>query len=560
MYAADQPPPPNCPAANQPVANQPSQQVANRPAANQRPPPNPLEQSKIYQCPALNPFYFLCCITGQFFIDICDADQCRAGVYCISAVTLTVLSYIFCIGLLAINLGSLIFDLYMYVIGWCRYKNCTYFCARYSNARDLLDVYLATLSPSDDYNVSYSNDTGTGSGLLGITLENISAYSNWNKTVITTATIAGFLSYYLMIFLVLLPLYSSLLSCKPRQHRRQHQRCGENSKWYKNCLKFFCKSIKVALFDKKDYLLPFNDDKRCSNKQSTALELKQAIYFYLIYSLNLVLFAGTLGLFIYIMIKKVTTTDEKRRAINESGLMCQFLSQLCAIQSCFIFSKVAYAMSNNTKDMIEKFKMVDFSEQDIRRNGNDNQVIDQGLRDMVNGNQGEVDHLRLKRLKELDKEFIDQADASIKPYRHWFAVHWALYTITAFMSTALFAEKVARDIYIPSDKETWIKNPKELESTIYIFLFTLEHIFLFLYPCFRAAQITRARVNLIKKFSQYSWKHLSLPSQTYFINYLKAQNFGFRMSIACIDVTFGFNLAFVSIFVGVFGVILKFSL
>ena len=472
------------------------------------------------------------------------------------------LSYIFCIGLLAINLGSLAFDLY--VIGWCPYKNCTYFCARYSNARDLLDVYLATLSPPDDYNVSYSNDTGTGSGLLGITLENISAYSNWNKTVITMATIAGFLSYYLLIFLVLLPLYSSLhklISCEPCRHR------GENSERYKNCLEFFCKSIKVALFDRKDYLLPFNDNLRYTDKRSTALEPKQALYFYLIYSLNLVLFAGTLGLFIYIMIKKVTTTDEKSRAINESGLMCQFLSQLCAIQSCFIFSKVAYAMSNNTTDMIEKFRKVDFSDQDFKAN---NVNIDCEIRNMINriapdidrdvAGKKTIDCLRVKLLKQLDEEFIDQADASIKPYRHWFAVHWALYTITAFMSIALFAEKVARDIYIP-DKETWIKDPKKLESTGYIFLFTLEHMFLFLYPCFRAAQITRARVSLIKKFSKYSWDHLSLPSQTYFINYLRAQNFGFRMSIACIDaVTFGFNLAFVSIFVGVFGVILKFSL
>ena len=166
---------------------------------------------------------------------------------------------------------------------------------------------------------------------------------------------------------------------------------------------------------------------------------------------------------------------------------------------------------------------------------------------------------RFDVLRKIDKTFINKMKASLDPYSHWFAVHWILYIITTFMSIAFLAETYTMYVYSPHEV-SWVHDPRKRLSMIYIVLFTLEHAFLFMYPCFRAAQITSSRENLIKQFSNYPWKHIPLSVQNYFIEYLKTQNFGFKIVFLCLKITFGFNLAFVSILVGGFGIILKLSL
>ena len=67
------------------------------------------------------------------------------------------------------------------------------------------------------------------------------------------------------------------------------------------------------------------------------------------------------------MKQRITTNSETHKDINETGLMLQFLSQFCAIQSCFIFSKVAYGISNKFKKLMSKFKKFDISDVEFSR-------------------------------------------------------------------------------------------------------------------------------------------------------------------------------------------------
>ena len=92
----------------------------------------------------------------------------------------------------------------------------------------------------------------------------------------------------------------------------------------------------------------------------------------------------------------------------------------------------------------------------------------------------------------------------------------------------------------------------------YVVFFTLIHAFLFLYPCFRAAAIATARAKLIATISNQQWKNVSVPIQTNFVQYLTSQNFAFRVSLFCTNISFGFNWVFVSFFIAICGAYLRF--
>ena len=91
-------------------------------------------------------------------------------------------------------------------------------------------------------------------------------------------------------------------------------------------------------------------------------------------------------------------------------------------------------------------------------------------------------------------------------------------------------------------------------NILYVFLFTLEHIVLFLYPCFRAASILEARNTLIHKVSKQNWPP---DIKSKFLQFMKEQKCGFVLSLVCIRVEFGFNVAYISIFFGFIGIVIK---
>lgn len=112
-----------------------------------------------------------------------------------------------------------------------------------------------------------------------------------------------------------------------------------------------------------------------------------------------------------------------QESIDAMGLTFQFVSQLCAILSCFIFSKVAYSVGTACVDQLpELFKQVDRE---------DNQTL------RVNGYITEEDinkRSQMHLLKATVKWYNSMLNTTLNPFGTWFAIHWVLYTIAAFMS------------------------------------------------------------------------------------------------------------------------------
>ena len=80
---------------------------------------------------------------------------------------------------------------------------------------------------------------------------------------------------------------------------------------------------------------------------------------------------------------------------------------------------------------------------------------------------------------------------------------------------------------------------------------------MFFYPCFQAASITRARKryirHLIKKYKDDDQRRVVEP----FVKYLKSREFGFRLYIGCTYIPFSLNLAYTSVIIGVFGIVVS---
>ena len=142
--------------------------------------------------------------------------------------------------------------------------------------------------------------------------------------------------------------------------------------------------------------------------------------------------------------------------------------------------------------------------------------------------------------------------SSIDPYGTWFAYHGVLYTLTVFMSISYFAEAVIEN-FNGYDHQSCFSphNTTGALDLVYIGLFMLEHCVLFLYPCFRAASVSAARSTLIKNVSRAEWNHIPLLEKESFCTYLNNQKCEFTISILCAKISFGFSMAYISIFLRV---------
>ena len=132
--------------------------------------------------------------------------------------------------------------------------------------------------------------------------------------------------------------------------------------------------------------------------------------------------------------------------------------------------------------------------------------------------------------------------------------------LTAFLSISYFTEAIIEELYGFNHNKCFHGNNTMCKlNLVYEGLFMVEHCVLFLYPCFRAASVTMARSTLIKNVSKAEWNDVPLNEKDSFITYLKSQDCSFKISIFCAKLPFGLNMAYISIFIGVFGVILKVS-
>ncbi len=454
-------------------------------------------------------FYFLCVLTGQYIPSYSDLKHKIFGV-CILL--------LFFLNLL-LNFGSVGFDFYAIIS--CNFsENCSF-------------IYTVTLSPM-------RNISGA-SHKLGMQAPLLVQFHDWQKLVITTATISGALSFFLMACVLygrysIISKYvyyqpgvlSRLIKRSKLSEPKQHT---EAAKRDPNVL------IVNPFFDNKYSAcdLMVKDVGEIDKFLSSLVTPKQCVYFQSIFVLNFSVYLVNVALLIVILHRQIASFNITLEAIDLLGLAAQLVSQFSALMSCFIFSKVAYAVSNHCLDFTR----------------------------CIFPHTTEQDGCCLNNLKEMDKRYTLLLRNSLGPYSVWFTIHWILYTVSSFMAIAYVADQIIMELYGTELADKKCHGEYNLDcqlKLVYSIFFALEHCMLFLYPCFRAASVTRARAKMIKYVSNADWPKITDQDKNAFITYLKDQNASFKISILCAELTFGFNMAYLSIFIGVLGVVMKLSL
>ena len=375
------------------------------------------------------------------------------------------------ITLVLLNIVALVFDLCL--IFKCLFRNCSFVADPKENS-----THNHSKSCMKDYSF----------------VKNEAPYHDMQKLVITMATLSGTLSYIFMIFALL------------RHYKTWPWNRNRNGNSEKRIVNPFLSGLSSPA---ESYYIQVN------------LNGEQLFYFYLMLLLNLVLFAANTGVLFYLVHKQDNKPSHLQTIFiiaDYAGIVTMQISQYSAIISCFIFSKVAYAIMRQCNEMLQKYQ------------ANRNSIED---------------------LEKTDLDYVNLNKYSMKPYTIWFTVHWILYTISAFITMAYLAETIIQRMYgefchCRSECKFFI---------LYVFLLTIEHLFLFLYPCFRAASILEARRKLIKDVSRE--ERLDYRIKYHFLNFMEKQRCGFVLSIFCARIEFGFNLAYLSLFIGLLGVIIK---
>ena len=345
-------------------------------------------------------------------------------------------------------------------------------------------------------------------------------------------------------------------------------------------------------------LTPFSDDMPSTEnfieeheETSTPLSIRESIFFNVILVLSI---AAQGGCIITLWSVQSGNSIKPLSPSCQETYIWNFLlftySLFCTTVSCFLFSKVAYGVSKRCHDMLKWVEHVNISNDDIkilinrlRQQANvvtvletlqqENQIAavlqyldkhylctqllgHQQHRSILDLSPNEI---KLYYIQARDDHFLKQAKATIRKFELWYSVHWICYTISSFLTIALFIQSLVEQVKhsAPVDEPRGVG----FEPPEYLFLglFTLNNCLLFLYPCFRAAAITSARQEMIRNFNRFCCLHIAPSVKQRMIEYLKNQGFGFRIQLLCAKLTFEFNIAYLSIFIALLGILSSLS-
>ena len=383
-------------------------------------------------------------------------------------------------------------------------------------------------------------------------------YRYWKiSTTILVSAITELVSYILMaIVLYLIYGYFRKYCCKP------------------NC-PCCCASVKKVLKQDKSFS-PFSDSCTFCQNSSTALTPEQPnAWFFLHYLICMFIFIFSSLSIVYesIMYQRHPC---QINGINLASYVLFLICQFCSIQSVFIFSKIVYNITGQlNKQLIKYMDNVNLIKAaNVAPNAENPGKTRQALNNLINYLEiDEAENVNLKLLKstdereaskgiyylfrDIDQQFIKQAKPILKLFGVWFIFHWILNALTTVLLSAVIIELVL-DFFAYKWKNADKVIPTEdggLETAyiVYLVLFVAGHTYLFVYPCFRAASITATREKLILDVSRRNWRHIPHSVETSFIQYLKSQNFGFKVPLCCAEFSFNFTMAFVSLFIGILG-------
>ena len=268
------------------------------------------------------------------------------------------------------------------------------------------------------------------------------------------------------------------------------------------------------------------------DKTSTKLDEDERFRFWIFWLFSMAVLIGMcIAFFIHYNGQSLLqpTNDNYRtttiRRFEMATAAAYFYSLFCTISSCFIFSKVMYGIQNQCKGLFK-------------------------------GNQTR----NIWEFMEEDDKFIKRAFKTQEKFELWFFIHWAMYIITSFLSLSFLFEAINKKI-----QASLVSPDPGIEFNflefILITLLALSNSFFFLYPCIRAAGVTESRKSLIREVNNsIDYKEYSIvtnDAKRAFVTYLKEKNYGFRLNILCAHVKFNLNIAYISIFIGLLGVLIK---
>ena len=301
---------------------------------------------------------------------------------------------------------------------------------------------------------------------------------------------------------------------------------------------------------------------------STELKDTEQKYFYGFLIANIVFLLAAFILFVSVQyskeIRPLSKNENKTNLYEKveiASVVTFFYSHWCTVISCFIFAKLMYGIQ---KKLQQKTK---------------------AAQKLLKGNLSEV--------ITNDKKFIECATKTLHIFQLWFFVHWVFYIITSFLTIALSIEAI---LLLIRATQHHIQDGVHFSDyeIILLVLLSVSNVLMFIYPCFRAGSITRARKkfirHIIKEYSEnkYSKNEHSKnepsknepsknepsknePSKNehsenkknykddmdLFIKYLQSSNFGFRLYVGCTYIPFNLNVAYTSILIGAFGIVLS---
>ena len=357
-----------------------------------------------------------------------------------------------------------------------------------------------------------------------------------------------------------------------------------------SCCIIYCCCIKRRVEKDTDIkpLHPFDDEDESEppisdldNNTSTQLTWSEVISYYGMLITNITINLAMLIVFVYgqyienphkIAVNEGSLKNDSNLEVYEIAFVSVYTySLLCTLLSCYIFSKIAYGIQRKYKSFEIYLRHVNepqgslVYETHITESGeiNERSQIYDYLETNTDRTYKETDelHVKLYYLQERDKHFSRIAKKTIKVFERWFFFHWVLYIVSSFLSLSLFLETIIHyiDSTLPNQKTVTTGIHFHHLEIIFLGLFSASNCLFFLYPCVRAASITDSRNAQIRHINQNytKYEHITPEFKDMFVSYLSSQNFGFDLHILCAKVPFGFSVAYISIFIALFGVLLK---
>ena len=334
------------------------------------------------------------------------------------------------------------------------------------------------------------------------------------SSAITISTIAAFWSY--LFFVIILMSADGILCCSRCNNPRSMigHACTRHRKAFKS-------------------LSPFDE--------STVLSAAEKLDFYSNYVVAHLLLVWFLCFAYYILLSYTLHDSCWIDALNITRIALHLSSQFCAIQSCFIFSKIVSKVTFKLNRLAVDFDQVDFPEQNhniqVRNDAETSRLIQ-------SNDKEKVARGRYRWLQKMDQEFIKQVKYTLGLFGVWFIFHWVLYTLTTVLLSASVIEFIINIAQFNiHSKESLALNVKPLRYSLLVvsvLAFTMVHLFLVFHPLCRAASIATDRTNLINIVSKKRWTNIPLSVQSNFVQYLTSENFTFQApvfyTLAAVDI------------------------